>query len=75
MEERPINSDICPRVDAWDKCQTLCSLIMYSRAYLLLERDFQELKENNFKVSAGNLEGCVSLGYEFLKAFQSVFTL
>ncbi|XP_035926343.2 ubiquitin-conjugating enzyme E2 U [Halichoerus grypus] len=42
---------------------------MQCRADFLLERDFQELKENNFKVSPGNLEGCVSLGYEFLKIF------
>ncbi|KAJ8779729.1 hypothetical protein J1605_012613 [Eschrichtius robustus] len=29
---------------------------MYSRAYILLQREFQELKKNNYEVSTGDLE-------------------
>ncbi|XP_020953431.1 ubiquitin-conjugating enzyme E2 U isoform X6 [Sus scrofa] len=41
-----------PQSELWeceDQCQILCCLIMYSRAYILLQRDFQELKRNNYK--------------------------
>ena len=37
---------------------------MHCRAYFLLERDFQELKENDFKVSVGTWRGVFCWEYE-----------
>jgi hypothetical protein len=41
---------------------------MHSRAYILLQRDFRELKYSNYEASTGAMERVVSLSDDFKEA-------